>query len=148
MKTPWSELDGALWTPFVKPQYVYALRRGDRVFNSHLKLGWTTGRSPRRLIDRYKDSVRTADRLRADGLAHIVQLDLAQDHASRTQLADALFSFIGEDADAGVRSFVNEWPNHWSRPTSTGTDPELPADWQELLAADHEYQELMDSHGY
>jgi hypothetical protein len=149
MKTPWGEFDAGLWDPLVRPQYVYALRRGDRVFQSHVKLGWSIAKSPQRLIARYKESLRVAERMQAEGRAHIVQLDLAESPDRRRELAEGLFAFLGEEIDPGVERFVEEWPTpQWSFPTSNGGPVELSDEWQQLLAADGEYQELMAAHGY
>jgi hypothetical protein len=149
MKTPWAEFDKDLWNPLVNPVYVYALRRGDRVFQSHIRLGWGIVRSPERLVSKYKESLRTFEELRAAGSAHMVQLDLAQDTRSRHGLAKDLFAFLDEELDAGVKLFVDKWPMHWSKPTSApNKEPELPDQWQELLACDSEYQDLMTAYGY
>lgn len=149
MKTPWAESDRELWDPLVNPVYVYALRRGDRVFSSHIKLGWKTARSPASLVARYKESVRKAEEMAEQGVAHIVQLDLAESRESRRRLAEGLFDFLDEEIDAGVERFVEEWPTpRWSYPTSDGGPVILPQEWQELLAADGEYQALMSAHGY
>ena len=149
MKTPWSEFDADLWDPLVAPQYVYVLRRGDRVFQSHIKLGWSIARSPERLLRRYKESLRVGEEMRARGSAHVVQLDQADEPESRQRLVRDLFTFLGEDVDGGVARFAQEWPTpDWSFPTSDGGPVELPDEWQQLLAADSEYQELMTAHGY
>lgn len=149
MKTPWAELENDFWTPLVNPLYVYALRRGDRVFASQIKLGWKAANHPQKLIDRYKESLRVAEKLSGNGLAHIVQLDRSLNPDSRQGLVEGVFSFIGETPDAGVRGFLEEWPDHWSKPTSsTGQDPSLPPSWQRLLEADRDYQRLMENHGY
>jgi len=149
MKTPWAEFDRDLWGPLVSPVYVYALRRGDRVFRSHLKLDWGISRSPARLISRYKESLRLAERMREEGCLHVVQLDLAETPESRQTLAERLFGFIGEEIDAGVQRFVEEWPTpEWSFATSDGGPVTLPDEWQELLAADSEYQEMMAAYDY
>jgi len=149
MKTPWSEFDRSLWDGLVEPQYVYVLRRGDRVFRSHVKLGWGSARSPERLIARYKESVKVGEEMQRSGAAHIVQLDLAEDRDSRWKLAEGLFSYLGEEIDAGVSRFVTDWPTPWqSHATSEGGKVELPAEWRRLLDADAEYQALMAAHGY
>lgn len=149
MKTPWGEFDADLWDPLAAPQYVYVLRRGERVFQSHLRLKWSIARTPERLIDRYKESVRAGAALQARGVAHVVQLDLADTPERRRRLAHDLFAFLEEEVDEGVRSFVEEWPTpHWSFATSDGGPVTLPEEWQELLAGDDEYQELMAAYGY
>jgi Sulfotransferase family len=149
MKTPWAEFDSDLWGPLVNPVYVYVLRRGDRVFQSHVRSGYGMGRTPRRLLKRYKESLRTFESLRASGSAHLVQLDLAQDIESRHELAENLFSFLEESIDAGVNRFIEAWPTHWSAPTSEPyEEPELSDEWQEVLTSDGEYQDLMATYGY
>jgi hypothetical protein len=149
MKTPWSEFDRDQWDPLVKPLYLYVLRRGERVFQSHRALGWGEALNPEALIARYKRSVRTGEAMQAEGVAHIVQLDLAVDPVRRRQLARGLFDFLEEEIDAGVARFVEEWPRHpWTHPTSGDGAVELPDEWQQLLAADNEYQELLEAHGY
>jgi hypothetical protein len=149
MKTPWCEFDRDVWDAMVEPQYVYLLRRGDRVFRSHIKLGWGTAQSPERLITRYKESVRIGEEMKCRGVAHVVQLDLAVDAERRWKLAENLFSFLGEEIDAGVARFVEEWPTPWqSNPTSDGTPTDLPGEWRRLLDTDAEYQVLMEAHGY
>ncbi len=148
MKTPWAELDSDFYDALVEPLYVYALRRGDRVFASTMSIGWNAGQSsPRRLLGRYKESIRRADALAARGKACIVQLDLATDRDSRLRLASDVFAFVGEAIDSGVEDFIERWPTHWSRPSASG-HVELPKEWQEALAGDPEYRELMASHGY
>lgn len=148
MKTPWAEFDSDLWTPLVDPLYVYVLRRGDRVFQSHLKLGYGLADNPARMLAHYKESVRKFETLRDAGTAHLVQVDLARDAESRQLLAAELLAFIDEEMDAGVSSFVERWPR-LSNPTSDPDDePNLPDEWQEALAADGEYLELMAAYGY
>jgi hypothetical protein len=150
MKTPWAELDRDLWDPLVNPLYVYCLRRGDRVFQSHIRLGWGIASSPPQLVARYKESLRVAEAMHEQGTAHIVQLDLARDGVQQRDLAEGLFRFLGESIDSGVEGFVDEWPTRpWTKPTAEpGEEPELPSEWRQLLAADDEYQGLMASHGY
>jgi hypothetical protein len=148
MKTPWSELDSDLWDSLVSPVYVYAMRRGDRVFRSHIRLGWSTG-SPQGLIDRYKESLRVFEGLRARGVAHVVRLDQAKNAEDRRRVAEEVFSFLGESPDESLLELIASRSGR--RNSSSGQpndEPQLPAEWQELLAADGEYQELMSAHGY
>jgi hypothetical protein len=149
-KTPWSEFDADVWNPLVSPVWVYVLRRGDRVFQSHIRLGYGEAQNQERLTARYKESVRLGESMQAQGLAHICQLDLAVDPESRRRLARDLFDFLEEDIDPGVMSFVEEWPTQHpaTAPTSDGGPVELPDEWQQLLAADSEYKEMMLAHGY
>lgn len=152
-KTPWSEFDAELWDPLVEPAWVYVLRRGDRVFQSHLRLGYSEAEHPARLIARYKESVRLGEEMRARGDAHICQLDLAVDTETRRRLTEALFDFLEEDIDEGVSEFIEKWPTqhpatHPTNDNGPAGGVELPDEWQELLAADSEYQELMLAHGY
>jgi hypothetical protein len=149
-KTPWSEFDTDLWNPLVSPRWVYVLRRGDRVFQSHIKLGYSEAENLARLTARYKESVRIGEAMQANGSAHICQLDLAVDPSSRQRLARDLFDFLEEDIDPGVKSFVEEWPTQHpaTAPTSDGGQVELPEEWQQMLDADAEYQEMMLAHGY
>lgn len=149
MKTPWAELDAELWDSLVQPQYVCAVRRGDRVFQSHLKLGWATARSPEALIGHYKNSLKAVEELRVRGSAHVVQLDLADTPQARRKLVEDLFAFLDEEIDTGVERFIDEWPTpRWSHPTSAGGPIELPDEWQQLLDADSEYREMMIAYGY
>lgn len=149
MKTPWAEFDDGLWGNLVQPQYVYVLRRGDRVFQSHVRLGYGMGNTPERLLTLYKDSIRAFERLRANRDAHLVQLDQAQDNAARYDLAKGLFAFLREDIDSSVERFIEEWPMHWSTPTSQPyEEPVLSTEWQRILSDDREYHELMRAYGY
>ncbi len=149
-KTPWSEFDTDLWDPLVSPAWVYVLRRGDRVFQSHIKLGYSEAQNPERLTARYKESVRLGEAMQKRGSAHICQLDLAVDYDSRQRLAGDLFDFLEEDIDPGVMDFIKEWPTQHpaTAPTSDGGPTDLPDEWQQLLDADSEYQEMMLAHGY
>lgn len=149
-KTPWSEFDTGLWEPLVNPLWVYVLRRGDGVFRSHIRLGWREGKNPERLIARYKESVRLGEAMQVRGSAHICQMDLASDPVSRRRLAEGLFDFLEEEIDPGVRKFVEAWPTNLPATYPAGPDDptELPDQWQELLDADSEYQEIMQAHGY
>lgn len=148
MKTPWSELDAKFWASFVSPVYVYALRRGDRVFQSHLSLGWSNGR-PEELIERYKRSLRAFERLRASGSAQIVQLDLAESASGRRRVAEEVFGFLGEEASEDMLRLIAGYEERVNQPTSKpGQEPKLPDEWEELLAGDAEYQEMMAAHGY
>jgi hypothetical protein len=148
MKTPWSELDADLWSPLVDPMYVYCLRRGDRVFQSHIRLGWITG-PPSVLIGRYKESLRAYEDLRSKAPTHIVQLDLVKGPADRRRLAEGLFAFVGEKPEEQTLREIATWSKLLNKPTSVpGEEPKLPEEWQELLAADSEYQEMMHAHGY
>ena len=153
MKTPWSEFDAQLWDPLVSPQWIYVLRRGDRVFQSHIQLGWSNGQQPKRLLSRYKESVRLGEAMHACGAARICQMDLAVDPDSRWRLAHDLFDFLDEKIDTGVANFVEKWPIRLpaTHPTNVGGptgDVELPDEWQQLLDEDRDYQELMHAHGY
>lgn len=150
MKTPWSELDAELWNPLVEPLWIYVLRRGDRVFRSHIRLGWTDEEDPEPLIDRYKQSIRRGEALQAQGTAHICQMDLAGDRDSRGRLARDLFDFLEEEIDPGVQSFVESWPTKHpaTHPAGENDTAQLPGRWQALLEADGEYQEMMQTHGY
>jgi hypothetical protein len=148
MKTPWSELDADFWDSLIDPAYVYALRRGDRVFQSHVRLGWNTG-SPAKLLDLYKRSIRAFERLSKRGRAHMVQLDLAEDPAGRRRVAEALFAFLREDPGEAILRAIENYSERINRPTSRrGEEPELPDEWQELLTADDEYRSLMATYGY
>lgn len=149
-KTPWSEFDAEFWDSLVNPLWIYVLRRGDEVFRSHIRLGWGEGKNPKRLITRYKESVRLGEAMQSRGSAHICQMDLAVDSASRRRLAEGLFDFLEEEIDPGVRSFVEKWPTKLPATHPAGADDptELPDEWQELLDADSEYQEIMRAHGY
>jgi sulfotransferase family protein len=148
MKTPWAELDADFWDPLVNPLYVYALRRGDRVFQSRLRLGWHNG-TPTQWIDRYKKSIRTFEALRSKGSAQLIQLDLIHSPKERRQTAEEMFAFVGEAAEVKVLERISEFSDRLNRPTSKpGEEPELPEEWRRQLAADDEYQELMASFGY
>jgi Sulfotransferase family len=148
MKTPWSELDADLWSSLVSPLYVYTLRRGDRVFQSHIRLGWGGG-SPARLIERYKASIRAYERLHAAGLAHMVQVDRSEGPRERRQSGEAVFSFIGEDPGEDLLQLIAGWEERLNQATSTpGERPQLPEEWSQRLAGDSEYQEMMAAYGY
>lgn len=147
MKTPWSEFDSELWDA-VNPLYVYALRRGDRVFQSHIRLGWHDG-PPRGLIDRYKRSLRTFEVLRARGAAHMVQLDRYDSAEGRRHVAEGVFDFVGEKADESILQTIADFTGRLNAPTSRpGEEPRLPADWRAELAGDDEYRQLMATFGY
>jgi hypothetical protein len=125
MKTPWSELDSDLWSSLMKPLYVYAMRRGDRVFQSHIRLGWTSG-SPAKLIDRYKRSIRAFERLRAAGSAHLVQVDLVDGPEDRRRIGEEVFAFVGEDPGEDILQLIAAWEERLNHPTSKpGEKPEL-----------------------
>lgn len=149
-KSPWSEFDAELWDPLVSPAWIYVLRRGDHVFQSHIRLGYGEAQNPERLTARYKESIRLGEKLQAEGLAHICQLDLAVDLDSRQHLAEGLFDFLEEDIDPGVENFIKQWPTQHpaTAPTPENGQVELSDDWQQLLASDSEYQEMMLAHGY
>jgi Sulfotransferase family len=152
-KTPWSEFNRDLWDPLVSPLWIYVLRRGDRVFQSNLRLGYGETEHPARMIEKYKESIRLGEAMQAEGTGHICQLDLASNRESREGLARDLFDFLEEDIDAGVADFVEKWPTQHpaTEPTNENGPAgsvELPAEWQQLLEADTEYQELMRAHGY
>jgi hypothetical protein len=152
-KTPWSEFDRDLWDPLVSPLWIYVLRRGDRVFQSNLKLGYGETEHPARMIAKYKESVRLGEAMTDGGAGHLCQLDLAGDREGRERLARDLFDFLEEDIDAGVADFVEQWPTRHpaTEPTNErgpAGSVELPDEWQRLLEADTEYQELMLAHGY
>lgn len=149
-KSPWSEFDVELWDPLVSPAWIYVLRRGDRVFQSHIRLGYGEAQNPERLTARYKESIRLGEKMEAEGLAHICQLDLAVDLDSRQQLAEGLFDFLEEDIDPGVGNFIEQWPTQHpaTAPTPENGQVELSDEWQQLLASDSEYQEMMLAHGY
>jgi hypothetical protein len=152
-KTPWSEFDIELWDPLVSPAWVYVLRRGDRVFQSHIRLAYGEAEHPEHLTAKYKESVRLGEKMQAAGTGHICQLDLATDPDSRWRLARDLFGFLEEDIDSGVTRFLEEWPTEHpaTHPTSDNGPAgqvELPDAWQELLDSDSEYQEMMQAHGY
>lgn len=148
MKTPWGELDADFWDPLVDPVYVYALRRGDRVFLSHVRLGWHEG-SAENLLELYKSSLRAFERLRSEGRAHLVQLDLAEDGADRRRIAKEVFAFLGEPVDEDMLQTIESYSERINRPTSMpGEDPVLPEEWRALLAGDDEYRELMAKYGY
>lgn len=153
MKTPWSEFNRDLWDPLVSPLWVYVLRRGDRVFQSNMRLGYGETDHPAQMIGKYKESVCLGEKMVADGSGHICQLDLAVDPDSRRRLAQDLFDFLEEDIDPGVMSFVEEWPTKHPATNPTNENGpsgsvELPEKWQQLLEADGEYQEMMLTHGY
>ncbi|MET0304812.1 MAG: hypothetical protein ABW196_01115 [Solirubrobacterales bacterium] len=148
MKTPWAELDHSFWGSLVDPLYVYALRRGDRVFQSRIKLGWHNG-SPAGWIDRYKRSIRAFEDLRSRGAAHIVQLDLVNGPDDRRRMAEEIFDFVGEDPEAGMLEQIAQFSQRLNNPTSKpGEEPQLPDEWRLLLEADDEYQKLMAAFGY
>lgn len=152
-KTPWAEFETELWDPLVSPAWVYVLRRGDRVFQSHVRLGYGEAQNPERLTARYKESVRLGEKMQADGLAHVCQLDLAVEPKGRRQLAQGLFDFLEEEIDPGVERFIEEWPTehpatHPTNDRGPAGDVELPDEWQQLLDVDSEYQEMMLAHGY
>lgn len=153
MKTPWSEFDRELWDPLVKPVWIYVLRRGDRVFQSHMRLGYSEAEHPARMMGKYKESVRLGEAMLADGSGHICQLDLATDPEGRHRLVRDLFEFLEESVDPGVLNFAEEWPTRHPATSPTnenGPDGsvELPEEWQQLLDSDSEYQEMMLAHGY
>lgn len=153
MKTPWSEFNRDLWDPLVRPAWVYVLRRGDRVFQSNMRLGYGDADVPEQMIARYKESIRIGEAMAKEGVGHICQMDLADDFESRLRLAKNLFEFIEEEIDSGVMEFVKTWPTQHpaTAPTNAGGpngSVELPEQWQELLEADSEYQEMMSAHGY
>jgi hypothetical protein len=148
MKTPWSELDSDLWDSLVSPVYVYAMRRGDRVFRSHIRLGWGTD-SPAGLIDRYKKSLAAFEKLRSRGVAHIVRLDRVDSPEDRRRMGEEVFAFLGESLDESRLDAIAGFSARLNSPTSEpGEEPRLPDEWQELLTMDSEYQELMSAHGY
>lgn len=148
MKTTWSELDADFWTSLVDPVYVYAVRRGDRVFQSHIRLGWNFG-SPEKLIQRYKDSVRAFEKLRSEGLACLVQLDLAESREARYRMAKETFEFVGVEVEEDHLRNLAALELRVNQPTSEpGEEPELPDEWNELLEADGEYQDVIASLGY
>lgn len=148
-KTPWAELNAELWDSLVEPVWLYVLRRGDQVFQSHIRLGWSEGGKPTVLLNRYKQSVRIGEEMAAQGSAHICQLDLANDLNSRRQLAEGIFAFLDEEIDPGVENFIREWPRPpATSPAPDDEDAELPDEWQTLLSSDSEYQEMMLAHGY
>lgn len=153
MKTPWSEFNRDLWDPLVSPLWVYVIRRGDRVFQSNMRLGYGDADYPERMISRYKESIRIGEAMAKEGAGHICQMDLADDFESRMRLAEGVFEFIEEEIDPGVQAFVEKWPTQHpaTNPTNEGGPAgsvELPERWQELLEADSEYQEMMLAHGY
>lgn len=153
MKTPWSEFNAELWNPLVSPVWVYVLRRGDRVFQSHIRLGYGEADNPARMIEHYKESVRLGEAMQRDGSGHICQLDLAVERDGQRQLAQDLFDFLEEDIDPGVMSFIEEWPTQHPATAPTNENGpagsvDLPDEWQQLLDADCEYQEMMLAHGY
>jgi Sulfotransferase family len=148
-KTPWSEFNADLWDPLVEPVWLYVLRRGDGVFQSHIRLGWSEGGKPKVLLNRYKQSVRIGEEMAARGSAHICQLDLADDVDSRQRLAEGIFEFLEEEIDSGVQEFIDRWPRPpATSPAPDDEDAELPDEWQALLDSDPEYQEMMLGHGY
>jgi len=153
MKTPWSEFNRDLWDPLVSPLWVYVIRRGDRVFQSNMRLGYGDADDPERMIARYKESIHIGEAMAREGAGHICHMDLADDFESRMRLAEGVFGFIEEEIDPGVRAFVEKWPTQHpaTNPTNEGGPAgsvELPDRWQELLEADSEYQEMMLAHGY
>jgi sulfotransferase family protein len=153
MKTPWSEFNRDLWDPLVKPLWIYVIRRGDRVFQSNMRLGYGDADEPECMITRYKESIRIGEAMAREGAGHICQMDRADDFESRLRLAEGVFEFIEEEIDAGVRAFVEKWPTQHpaTNPTNEGGPAgsvELPERWQELLETDSEYQEMMLAHGY
>lgn len=153
MKTPWSEFNRDLWDPLVSPLWVYVIRRGDRVFQSNIRLSYGDADDPERMIARYKESIRIGEAMARKGAGHICQMDLADDSESRLRLAQDLFGFLEEELDSGVMTFVEKWPTQHpaTTPTNAGGPAgpvELPDRWQELLATDSEYQEMMRAHGY
>jgi hypothetical protein len=124
------------------------MRRGDRVFQSHIRLGWSTG-SPQGLIDRYKESLMAFEGLRSRGVAHVVRLDQAKNAGDRRRVAEEVFAFLGESPEESLLELIAGWSDRLNSSTGQSDDePELSAEWQELLAADSEYQELMSAHGY
>ena len=148
MKTPWAELCSEFWGPLVDPLYVYSIRRGDRVFQSRIRLGWTMA-SPESAIERYKNSIKRYERLNIEGKARIVQLDLIQAPSDRRTIATELFEFIGEDPNDATLNEIESTTKRVSNPTSkVGEEPELPDEWRSILNADDEYQELMHRLGY
>ncbi|HET8863121.1 MAG TPA: hypothetical protein VFM94_07715, partial [Solirubrobacterales bacterium] len=86
---------------------------------------------------------------RARGSAHLVQLDLVDDPNGRRRLAEGLYEFIGEAPAESTLERIASSSERLNSPTSRpGEEPDLPAEWRELLAADGEYQELMAAFGY
>jgi|GEM_PF-5236541 len=153
MKTPWSEFNRELWDPLVKPVWIYVLRRGDRVFQSNMRLGYSEAEHPALMLAKYKESVRLGEAMLEDGSGHICQLDLAVDREGRHRLARELFHFLEEDIDDGVMKFVEEWPTKHPATSPTNENGpagsvELPEEWRQILEADSEYQEMMLAHGY
>jgi hypothetical protein len=153
MKTPWSEFNRDLWDPLVSPMWVYVLRRGDRVFQSNMRLGYSEADNPQRMLGRYKESIRIGEEMEKEGVGHICQMDLADDAESRLQLARGLFDFLEEEIDPGVMEFVKKWPTQHpaTAPTNAGGPAgrvELPERWQVVLDEDSEYQAMMREHGY
>jgi hypothetical protein len=153
MKTPWSEFNRDLWDPLVSPLWIYVLRRGDRVFQSNMRLGYGETSNPERMIARYKESIRLGETMAREESGHICQLDLVDDLESRLRLAANLFDFLEEDIDPGVMSFIEEWPTRHPATTPTNENGpagsvDLPGEWLQLLDADSEYQEMMLAHGY
>jgi len=153
MKTPWSEFNRDLWDPLVSPLWVYVLRRGDRVFQSNMRLGYGETDNPARMVEKYKESVRLGEAMVKDGSGHICQMDLAVDPEGRNRLARDLFDFLEEDIDPGVARFVEEWPT--THPATNPTNENgpagsvsLPDEWLQLLDSDSEYREIMLAHGY
>jgi hypothetical protein len=152
-KTPWSEFNRDLWDPLVSPVWIYVLRRGDRVFQSNMRLGYGEADNPARMLSRYKESIRIGEEMARDGSGHICQMDLVDDFEGRLRLARDLFDFLEEEIDPGVMSFVEEWPTRHraTTPTNEGGPAgsvELPEEWKRVLEADDEYREMMLSHGY
>jgi len=148
MKTTWSELDADFWESLVDPVYIYAMRRGDRVIQSNLRLGWIPG-PPSEFVDRYKQSIRAFERLREKGSAHLVQLDLANSPEDRYRVTRGVFDFLDEELEERQLRYIANFKERINQPTSQpGEEPQLPDNWRELLAADGEYQELMARYGY
>jgi hypothetical protein len=149
MKTPWAELRAPFWEEMVDPLYVFSLRRGDRVFQSRLRLKREHTLSGAEMIDRYKRSIRKFEELQARGKAYMVQIDLSEGVEERRRVAEGIFDFIGEDPGERRLAEIAADNERVSNPTSKpGEEPQLPPDLQQMLDEDEEYQELMVKYGY
>jgi hypothetical protein len=156
-KTPWAEFHFE-WLDSIferePPQYVFALREGDKVFLSHRNTDWASGQHLDKLLQRYKESLDRLEAVREHNPSRLflVQLDRVGDQeADRWRLIEPLFEFLGEKPDDGVSKFVREWPRVNPISRDPGWKPRferLPPEDERRLAADTEYQELMHRYGY
>lgn len=136
----------------VSPIYVYCLREGRKVLRSLKNMPWNVNPFKTNL-ERYKESVKIAERFREQAADRIIfcQIDqVTQETGGLEALGNRLFRFIGEDVTPEVSAKLQDLKPAQPLRSVRTSDKVVELTGREIkrLYSDNEYKRICRAYGY